>query len=833
MTSKDNPLLEKLPITPYLEEICSKLKASTSHFLVLTAATAAGKSTAVPVALLEAFSGNILMLEPRRLAAVAIAGRVAEILGEEPGETAGYRLHLESKIGPKTRLEVITEAILTRRLQSDPSLEGVQVIVLDEFHERSIHSDLALAFLKEAMLLRDDLYVIVMSATIQAARLSAYLDNAPVIEVPGRQFPVQIDYLADTSPAQAVLKSLQKEDSGSMLVFLPGISDIRRTQAELEAALGSRCESDGDVELLVLHSSIPLSEQRRVLAPQKKDSQRRRVILSSAIAETSITVPDVTMVIDSGLCRINRMNVALGMEKLVTERESLFSAAQRTGRAGRVSEGRCLRLWNQFDTRTMLEQTPPEILRTDLVPLVLECAAWGAVSPDKIDWLDAPSLAAWQSAQALLASLGCIGDGSGAVADGRITQKGKAVLELGVHPRLACTVIEGLLCGCLSQAVSCALRFSNYAQSSQRQQEAFCADLERRAERCVRRMDASWGNTYRRSLSALPTARMSDAELLLAGFPDRIGMCTDKASGEYQFPSGRKARISAGSAKVFPAYLVAPEVDAGSTTARIYSYEELDEAAALTWLGARAKTTTKTVFADDNTASGKSGRLIKTEYTAYGALVLSERRIQASAEDYTVAVFAAVGKNGIEWLPLNDDSKSLLVRARFYADNAKAPATVEKAQSLCEKLETLADRAEEWLGPFLSAGGKGTSPVSAQTVHAALQWYLEGDEIDRTVPVYITLANGKKRKLVYEDNGKCVQPVLEVIIQQIFGCFETPRVLGVPVLLKLLSPARRPLQITEDLAGFWNGSWLEICKEMKGRYPKHNWDYRVVVTEAD
>ena len=802
------------------------------------------------------------MLEPRRLAAVAIASRVAELLGESVGKTVGYRLHLESRVGSETRLEVMTEAILTRRLQQDPSLSGVSVVVIDEFHERSIHADLALAFLKEAMLLREDIYVVVMSATIDAAALSSYLGDAPVYTVAGRPFPVAVSYAPELTPARAVLQALAQKDDGAILVFLPGIGDIRRTKQELAAALGERAydgnsanadgtagnASDGDVALFTLHSSVPLREQRAVLSLPKPSASGarapRRVILSSAIAETSLTVPGVTTVIDCGFARINRMNVALGMEKLVTERESLFSAEQRAGRAGRLSPGRCIRLWNQLDA--LVEYTPPEITRADLVPLVLECTAWGVTAPEKIDWLTSPPLAAWRAAQSLLQALGCI------TGEGTITQKGHTVLTLALHPRLACAVLAGYESGALTQAVQCALRFSSYAQASPQQQQAFCADLERRVRTVGHK--------------ALPpgshAARLSNAALLLAGFPDRIGRRLSTATANegalYQFPNGRKATLLASKGSAAPSYLVAPEVDAGSTTARIYDYEPLEEETALAWLQERATTHTEVAFADD---SGKTTRLVKTEYTAYGALVLKERKLAATAEDYRAAVCTTVQKHGIAWLPLNDASTSLLTRAQFLANsvcdaaaggNAAESATTaagssnstasaraagsnrrnalpaqlaESAQALAEKLHSLSERASEWLTPFLTGGA-----VSESAVFNALHWYLDGALIDKHVPTHITLANGKSRRLSYERNGTVVTPVLEIIIQQIFGCFETPRVLGTPVLLKLLSPARRPLQITDDLAGFWHHTWPEICKEMKGRYPKHNWDYRLATT---
>ena len=359
--------MQNLPIIPYLDEICCTLKNSSSRFLVLTAETAAGKSTAVPQAILKAFPQSVIMLEPRRLAVLSIANRIAEALGEKVGQTVGYRMHLESKISKETRLEIITEAILTRKLQSDPSLEGISVVIIDEFHERSIHADLALAFLKEAMELRDDLYVIVMSATIETEKVAEYLGSkeqpAPVMKIPGRQFPVEIEYSGKISVSSAIITTLRsiKDKKQTILAFLPGIADIRRCKAELEK-IGFPNEN---TELMILHSSITLDEQKKVLSPLKEGVTR--IILSSAIAETSLTVPGVKTVIDSGLSRINRMNISLGMEHLVTENESMFSAEQRAGRAGRLGPGKCIRLWNKNDVR--IENTPAEILRSDITSL--------------------------------------------------------------------------------------------------------------------------------------------------------------------------------------------------------------------------------------------------------------------------------------------------------------------------------------------------------------------------------------------------------------------------------------------------------------------------------
>lgn len=798
--------VQTLPITPYLDAVCAALKSSPSRFLVLTAETAAGKSTAVPLALLRHFDKKILMLEPRRLAALAVASRVSELLGEDSGGQAGYIMRMETRVSSRTRFVVMTEAVLTRMMQDDPSLAGVSVVVIDEFHERSVHADLALAFLKECMALRDDLFVVVMSATIDTERLAAYLGtggkSAPVFTVPGRQFPVAVEYAGPVSASDAVMNELRTDDGGGILVFLPGIGDIRRTAAEL-AAHGA------DADVRILHSSVSFDDQKKVLTPPPA-GVRRRVILSSSIAETSLTVPDVTVVIDSGLSRVNRMNIAAGMETLSTETESAFSAAQRRGRAGRVRPGRCVCLWNGNDARTA--KTPPEILRTDLTPLVLECAQWGVYDPGKLSWLDKPSDASWNSARTLLLQLGCLAQN----ADGsvlRITPLGQAALTLGLHPRLACVALAGRN-DVSGAAARCVLRYSGYAESPPALQRKFSADIEQRVKKCAALFPQEADGA---ALSALSPEKQA----LLAGFPDRIARLQN-ADGTYQFPSGRVASLPSGerrNSSGFPEWIVAPEADAGEREGRIYRYEALPPEEAESWLADRAVVSTETEFADG------THTLRKTEYRRYGRLVLAAKKVNAGADDFADAVCRAVEKNGIDWLPLADKTKEFLLRAQFYEAHAGTEIGDLSAVSLQRAVR-------EWLPPFLTG-----STVTEDAVYEALRWYLDGSTVDKNVPQRIVMPNGKSYKLTYEsiagthkaEDGirqYSVRPVLEIIIQRIFGCFETPRIMNEPVLLKLLSPANRPLQITDDLAGFWKNTWPEICKEMKGRYPKHNWDYR-------
>ena len=788
--------IQKFPITPYLEQICDTLKKSQSHFLVLTAETAAGKSTVLPLALLENFSGKIIMTEPRRIAVLGVANRVGE-LTEKPKEV-GYKIHLESRITCETRLEVVTEAILVRQLQSDPALEDYNVVVLDEFHERSVNTDLALAFLKEAMQLRDDLFVVIMSATIDTKKLQRWLslpkppEEVPVISIPGRQFAVNVVYEPEKSIVSAVRQGIRYAgDSGNILVFLPGISDIRKAQEALLET--NEFSDDSENELCILHSSISLEEQKRIISPASPDG-KRRVILSSAIAETSLTVPGVNVVIDSGLSRVNRMDINTGMEKLTTEKESEFSAEQRKGRAGRLCEGTCIRLWEKHDVR--VKDFLPEILRADLVPLVLECSERGIYSVEGIDWLDSPSVAAWTESVRLLQQLGMIKK------DGRITEKGKEALTLGIHPRLAGIALMAFdkSAGKLSrEGQELLIKFSSYSRSSVELQKTFIIDLESRLKRCISK-DSQEDSEY--------------DFLILSGYPDRLAKRTSEAGvepAEYKFAGGRQARLYNRNA---PLWLCAPDVTAGEKEAVIFDLVELEEPKINEFLEKHSEIR--------QICSFTQGTLQKFEVKCFGEIVLSSKKIALSEGDYAQAWLTEIKEKGIDCLPFDAKCESLLLRAEFIEQQNLQDSDKEEDihNNLYSRLKL---NANEWLTPFL--GGKNT--LTASTVYDALYWYLEGAEIDRFAPEILTLENGRRCKVKYEKLA-VIQPVIEIIIQRIFGCFQTPKICGKKVLLRLLSPASRPLQVTDDLEHFWTGAWVEICKEMKGRYPKHNWDLSII-----
>jgi len=825
---KGEAQIKNLPIYSHLEEICQALKASPSRFLILTAETGAGKSTAVPLALLEQFPKKILMLEPRRLAAVNVASRVAELLGEQLGQTAGYKVFLENKTSDATRLEVMTEAILTRRLQSDPSLEDASVVVLDEFHERSINADLALAFLKEAMQLRDDLFVVIMSATIDARRIAEFC-AAPVLEIPGRTFPVQFFYKPELSVAAAVRWTLSwldqnfvpDQNSGrSILVFLPGIYEINRTFSELSGLASDAAQSDVQIERL--HSSVSFEEQKKILSPAAPGTTR--VILSSSIAETSLTIPDVVCVIDCGLSRQSQMNNNVGATHLVTVPESEFSAAQRSGRAGRTQEGICVRLWSQNEPRT--KNSLPEILRSDLSELLLECAEWGSQDPAALEWLDPPAPASWATARELLQQLACLDK------DGQITQLGRAALRLGIGPRLGCAAIYG--------GAAFVLPFSQYKDSAPFLQKKFVQNLERRLQEVSAQIAGKTQNADRFFGLQKGAEFSPPPDPLLAGFPDRIARRTNDA-GVYQFPSGRLAALKDYKGGLGPEWIVAVEADAGSSQGAIYSYKALDSVQAEKWILNRAQ---KNVVCDF-----ENGKVVKTEFIQYGKIILSQKNLKAEDADIKSALCFSVQKNGFDSLPLDEKTKAFLVKRKFYEqasaaggagggnlslanDSSSAAGSLGRANdfgiaNVPKKFDKtwLSQNAAEWLLPFLT-GNK----ITAQNVYDALYYFYDGATVEKNVPSKLELQTGRSVKVVYVD-GETVVPTIEIIIQQIFGCFETPKVMGVPVLLKLLSPARRPLQITSDLENFWQNTWPEICKEMKGRYPKHNWDYRVAEKE--
>lgn len=764
--------IKEYPIYQYSEKICEELKKSKSRCMVLSAQTGAGKSTILPLFFLKNFKGKIIMTQPRRLAVLSVSERISSLWNQDE---IGYKVHLENNTNKNTRLTVETEAILIRELQNSQDLEGINLVILDEFHERSKSIDLALAFLKEAMQLRDDLYVVIMSATIDQEKICRYFGgkgNCAFMNIEGRSFPIEIKYEPELCVSQAVIKEA-KVCPGNILVFLPGISEIKKCYEELQK---SDCS---DYDLYMLHSSIRLEDQKEVL----KKSERKKIIISSAIAETSLTINGIKTVIDSGLTRINRINVETGIENLVTETESEFSAVQRMGRAGRESSGKCIRLWSENEKR--IRDIPAQICCSEISDVVLECADRGIYDLENLDLLDKPTIKSWKKTQEFLQIIDCLDDKK------RITQKGKNCLKLGTGIRLASIALSGKD----NYVFDLILKYSSYSRSDEKTRQKFIQDLKKR-------------------ISNIKTEEKNipNEMLILEGFPDRIAKRVNNTSDlqkEYQFVSGKKAILHQ-DIKANPVWIAAPQVIGGEKgkNAVIYDFEELPENLIENWLLEKSKKEIVCKFEND--------KIQKFENQVYGKLILKSKKLETTDHDYCLAWENKIQEEGIFALPLSEKSKNLILRKQFME-------TYDVEEKIVEQIDN-------WLPSFLGNNRKLTEEI----VYEGLYWFLEGSELDKKVPQILILPNGVKAKVKYEYVSKEnfeIRPSIEIIIQRIFGCFEIPKICGKKVLLKLLSPASRPLQVTDDLEHFWNGAWIEICKEMKGRYPKHNWDYRLLKDE--
>ncbi|MDO4507496.1 MAG: helicase-related protein, partial [Spirochaetales bacterium] len=643
----DKSRLNQFPVFNRIDDICNSLKNSQSRCIVVTAETGAGKSTVLPLGLLENFPGNMIMTEPRRLSVLGTASRMSDLVDEECGETVGYRIRLENRISKDTRLQVVTEAILVRMLQEDFALENFNVVVLDEFHERSVHLDLISAFLKEALELRDDLYVVVMSATIDAKRISSYFNNAPVVEVEGRTFPVEIEYKPNVGMESAVISAFNSNEDGNILVFLPGIYEIRKCAENLKEHFGDAAE------IFMLHSSISMEEQKKILKP---NADKRRIIVSSAIAETSLTVPDVTCVVDSGLCRMNVFNASVGMQKLVTVNESEFSAAQRSGRAGRTRSGKCIRLWSQNDVRQ--KEVLPEILRTDLSSLVLECAERGELNLEKIDFLDKPSVNLWKERMYFL-------EKSGMLEKSKITEKGKAALKLGMDVRLSGVVLAAA--GNEKLLASAQKLFLEMESNTQKEWNDVCRRLEKLSYRIKKNIP-------------------DESMLLLEGYADRLAVKVSKPGDErteYQFVNGKKAFLH-NSLKIHSQWIVALEADAGDTSALIFNAREIHGEAFENWLKENSDIKSESYF--------KDGKIIKEEQVVIGKLVLSSKKLVPDSSDLMPAWKNEIQKKGFEVLPLDDKCRNLLLRVEYYRQQKGEDRML--SEELCNSFE-------EWISPFL------------------------------------------------------------------------------------------------------------------------------------
>lgn len=800
--------------------------------VVLQAPPGAGKTTRVPLALLnETWLGDqsILMLQPRRVAARAAAERMASELGEKVGETVGYRIRLESRVGPSTRIEVVTEGILARRLQDDPSLEGVGLVIFDEFHLRSLDSDLALALcLNGRELFRDDqpLRLLVMSATLEGARLSNLLGDAPVVTSEGRMFPVdtlwgqpyQTGEYIEPKVVRACLDAVH-DQQGSILVFLPGQAEIRRVHQELSDKLAGR----DDLLLCALHGELDLSAQRAAIEPAPQG--KRKIVLATNIAETSLTIEGVRVVIDSGLERVPRFDPSSGMTRLATQRISQASAAQRAGRAGRLEPGICYRLWSQTQHEQMAAYGAPEIHQADLAALALQLARWG-VRPDQLRWLDMPPAAPFTQARDLLGRLGAL------EADGRLSSHGQAMAEVPAHPRIAHLLLRGhaLGLGALACDVAALLGERDVLPGGGADLHSRLAMLEgsqrmpHHAHGAAQRIK-QLARQYRSYRRGIVTEAVADPEhprwlgcLLALAYPDRVAQQRRVGGGEYRLANGRAAMFTEPDALMKHSWLVVAELGSrqGQREERIYLATDLDPALFENVLAEQV------TVVDELDWDDRAGALVAERQRKVGELVLSREPLkELDADARSRALLGLVRKKGLELLPWTPELRQWQSRVALLRELDMAQQGQSKWP--CVRDDTLLATLEEWLLPYLNNVSRlshfGLLDLSS-ILRGALPWPLP-QELDELAPTHIKVPSGSSIKLDYSESP----PVLAVRLQEMFGLADTPRIAGgkLPIKLHLLSPARRPVQVTQDLANFWRSTYLEVKKDLKGRYPKHWW----------
>lgn len=819
------PIEEILPAL--LETFCTRQN------VILHAPPGAGKTTRVPLALLDVIpseSGRIIMLEPRRIAAMSAAGWMASCLGEEVGQTVGYSIRFDSCTSTATRIEVVTEGVLTRRIQNDPGLVGVALVIFDEFHERSIHADLGLALCREVQQLRSDLKILVMSATLDIQPLSRMLDDAPVISSEGRSFPVAIKYLDDPGHARvplkvaaAVVRALS-ETEGDILAFLPGIGEIRACAAQL-AASGV---SSNTVTVCQLYGDLPVAEQQKII----QAGPQRKIVLATSIAETSVTIEGVRTVIDSGVSRRLQYDPGNGLNRLVTVRESRASAVQRAGRGGRTAPGTCYRLFSPHTLHAMAAHSPPEISVTDLSGLLLELMVWGVGDPRQLCWLDRPPEAALESARRLLTDLDLI-DGAG-----KITASGREVARLPLHPRLGRLLLRSRELGCPDVGCQVAALLSERdlfrPGTGRGMVPTSGSDIADRLDllnsartgalrdhrvdlAAIKNVDRVVGQ-LRRLMTVSAACRDVDSsdcrisQLLLAAYPDRIAQRRSSGSGEYLLAGGRGARISERSAVRDADYIVALALDAGSQSeAVIHLASEISEQALREERASHISQEFQVCWDE------REGRVTARRTERLGAVQLSAQPVAPTAAQAVPAVVDAVRRSELALLPMNEavrmlQGRLLLVR-RTFPDQDWPDITDDVL------LATL----EEWLAPHLDSVYSIKKISQLDIAHILKQClnYRQQRELDELAPLQITVPSGSRIKIDY--SGEI--PVLAVKLQELFGLAAGPTVCAgrIDVLLHLLSPAGRPIQVTRDLRGFWNGSYQQVRKELKGRYPRHPW----------
>lgn len=817
-----------LPIDAVIPQIRAALADAPG--LVLQAPPGAGKTTRVPLSLLDQqfLAGRrIIMLEPRRLAARAAATRMAATLGETVGETVGYRIRFDSKVGPSTRIEVVTEGILTRMLQDDPGLDGVGLVIFDEFHERSLNADLGLALCMETQgALRDDLRIMVMSATLDGEPIARLMGGVPVVTSEGRAFPVETRFLARPDPrrlvdavAQAVSLALRDVAEGDVLVFLPGAGEIRRVEAALATMPAAR-----GVTILPLYGDLAQDAQDRAIRPMADGG--RKVVLATAIAETSLTINGVRVVVDGGQMRQPRFDPTSGMTRLVTLPASRASADQRRGRAGRTAPGVCYRLWSEAEDRALAPFSSPEIAEADLAPLALDLAQWGVTDANALAWLDPPPVAALAQARDLLGELGAV-DGQG-----RMTAHGRAMNRLAMHPRLAHMVLAARDLGVAGLACDVAallgerdilraergyrdgdirLRIDALRQSGGLDPRHGLT-LDRGAVSRVRQS----AKDLRRRVGLKPgleDGATAEVGLLLAfAYPDRIGRRRPGGEPRYALSGGRGAFFSDHEPLCAEEWLVAAELDGDRREARIFLAAPITKAEVDAHFSAAIRTETEVGWdrRDEVVVARRVRRLF--------SLVLDEQKLDRVPPDQLACAMAeGVATMGLGCLPWTDDLLRLRERLAFLHRVDPQAGWPDMSD------DALISGLDQWLTPYLT-GITRRAHLARVDLSAALRGMMPWEQarrLDELAPTHVPVPSGSRIAIDYSGET----PVLAVRLQEMFGCADTPCINGgtVPLLLHLLSPARRPVQVTRDLASFWANAYHAVKSDLKGQYPKHWW----------
>ncbi|ELY2117366.1 ATP-dependent helicase HrpB [Vibrio parahaemolyticus] len=802
--------MSQLPIEAVMPQLLTAVKHQ--HQVILKAAPGAGKSTYFPLQLIQnqVLTGKVIMLEPRRLAARNIARYLAEQLGEQVGQRVGYRVRGETKVSASTQLEIVTEGVMTRMIQNTPELDGVDLLIFDEFHERSIHADTALALSLEVQeALRDDLKLVVMSATLDQEALQSLLPEACYIESEGRSFAVETRYAPLTAndhlPTVMAknIESLMNKESGSLLAFLPGVAAIKQVQERLS-------HLPDDVEVCPLYGQLSFTEQQKAISPAEKG--KRKVVLATNIAETSLTIEGIRLVVDSGLERVARFDLKNGLTRLEQTRIAQSSAIQRAGRAGRIEEGICVRLYSESQLKQQPQVPQPEILHSDLASLVMELAFWGTTDIHELKLLDIPSAAALRQAKQLLFSLGLITE------QGQLTAEGKQAHDLGVEPRAAAMLIKSQSHG--DKMVNVALAAVALIEEPERNVTNIAHSLHRwlsgshpkkslllkRAQSLAHKLDTTF-SLREVDEDALPL-------VLSLAFPDRIAQQRANQFGRFALANGHGAECRPDDMLGGCEYLVAIDLmRSHSNSSQIHLACELDVNILQTTFDSLFST--KEVVDWDE----KKGRLVAEKQRKLGQLVIERVSLpNPGKEKMTQALLTYVRRQGLSRLNWTPAAESLLERIRCAVDWLP-----EQAWPMFDEASLL-DSLDEWLEPYMTsvASVKDLSKINlVEVLNARLGWPLN-QHLDEWLPEHYQLPTGTKKRIRYQHGH---EPVLSVRMQEVFGESTSPTVaIGRKrLVLELLSPAQRPLQVTSDLAAFWNGSYKDVQKEMKGRYPKHVW----------